>query len=209
MTIITIARKSILLLPLFLLAFANPSLGQTLQIGQAQYALGTLLVVRPDGIEDRLRGRGTLSLFEHDVIRTEGESRGAIELGDGTIRVGLNENTQLQLLSRWEKNHGVTRVVRLKRGQLWVRVAAGTRPVEIETVSGTAIVSNAEVDFRVADDGQSTLSVVQGSVQFATAYGWCTVTAATTSTGALGRGCSANVKSNPQQVSAWSRDLLK
>lgn len=208
MTIVTIARRSVLFLPLFLLVFANPSLGQNPQIGQAQYALGTLLVVRPDGIEDRLRGRGSLSLFEHDIIKTEAGSRAAIELADGA-RISLNENTQLQLLSRWEKNHGVTRVVRLKRGQLWVRVAAGTRPVEIETVSGTAIVSNAEVDFRIADDGQSALSVLQGAVQFATAYGWCTVTAATTSTGALGRGCSANTKSNPQQISAWSRDLLK
>lgn len=208
MTIVTFARRSILFLPLFWLLFASPSHGQNPQIGQAQYALGTLLVVRPDGIEDRLRGRGNLGLFEHDVLKTEAGSRGTVEIGDGT-RVGLNENTQLQLLSRWEKNHGITRVLRLKKGQLSVRVAAATRPVEIETVSGTAIVSNAEVDLRVADDGQSTLSVLQGSVQFATAYGWCTVTAATASTGALGRGCSASAKSNPQQVSAWSRDLLK
>jgi len=191
-----------------MLAFAHRSAGQNLQIGQALFALGTLVVVRPDGIEDRLRGRGAVSLFEHDVLKTEGGSRSTFELSDGT-RVGLNENTQLQILSRWEKAHGVTRVLRLRRGQLWVRSASGSRPVEIETVSGTAIVNNAEIDLRVADDGQSALSVVQGSVQFATAYGWCTVTAATTSTGAIGSGCSANAKNNPQQITAWSRDLLK
>lgn len=207
MRTIHFARQTLILLPLFLLALADRSAGQNLQVGQAQFALGTLVVVRPDGIEDRLRGRGALALFEHDVLKTEAGSRSVIELGDGT-RVGLNENTQLQLLSRWEKNTGITRIVRLRKGQLSVRVAAG-RPVEIETVSGTAVVSNAEIDLRVADDGQSALSVVQGSVQFATAYGWCTVAAGTTSTGALGRGCSANAKSNPQQVSAWSRDLLK
>jgi ferric-dicitrate binding protein FerR (iron transport regulator) len=177
-------------------------------VGQAQYAIGSLLVLRPDGIEDRLRGRGAVNLFEHDILRTAQGDRGLIELGDAA-RIGINENTTLQVLSRWEKNSGTSRILRLKKGQLWLKVAPGGKPIEVETASGTAIVANAEIDIQITDDGESVLSVAQGTVPFATAFGWCTVTAVTMSSGALGRGCSPITKINPQQFAAWSRDLAR
>ena len=149
-----------------------------------------------------------MNVFEHDILRTAQGDRGLIELGDGT-RIGINENTTLQVLSRWEKNRGSSRVLRLKKGQLWLKVAPGGKPIEVETASGTAIVANAEIDLKVSDDGQSTLSVSQGTVPFATAFGWCTVTSAMMSSGALGRGCSPIAKIDPQQFAAWSRDLGK
>src|ERR1700675_2033380 len=36
---------------------------QSAQVGRAQNAIGSLVVVRPDGIEDRLQGKGSLQLF--------------------------------------------------------------------------------------------------------------------------------------------------
>jgi ferric-dicitrate binding protein FerR (iron transport regulator) len=180
---------------------------QNAQMGQAQFAAGSLVVVRPDGIEDRLRGKGALSLFEHDVVRTAQGDRGLLELGDLT-RIGVNENSLLQLLSRWEKSTGTTRIVRLKKGQIWVK-AAGSKSIEIETASGTVVVANAEVDIKVSEDGQSILSVAQGSVPFATSNGWCTVTVSMMSSAAPGRGCSSNAKINPQEIFAWNRDLIK
>jgi ferric-dicitrate binding protein FerR (iron transport regulator) len=149
-----------------------------------------------------------MSLFEYDVLRTDQGSRGLLDFGDG-IQLAMNENTTLSVLSRWEKSNGVTRIARLKTGQLWVRNSSGGKPIEVETSTGTAIVQNAEIDFRVSQDGQSRLTVIQGSVQFATPYGWCTVTASTSSSGARGRGCSPNAKSNVQQAIAWTRDLMK
>ena len=180
---------------------------QNPQVGQAQYSIGTLLALRPDGVEDRLRGKGTLNLFEQDVLRTDPGSRGLISFADG-IRMALNENTTLQILSRWDKANGTTRIVRVKRGEVWVS-STGGKPMEIETSTGTATVQNAEVDFKVAADGQSLLSVIQGNVQFATAYGWCTVTPSTSTSGARGRGCSPFAKVNVQQVLAWSRELVR
>lgn len=195
------------ILGLLLLRDAKVS-AQNPPFGQGQYAVGTLLVVHPDGIEDRLRGRGSVNLFENDLVRTEPGSRGLIDLGDG-VRIGLNENTTLQLLSRWEKANGVTRIVRLKKGQIWIKGPASGKTLEIETASGTAILPNAEVDLKAGEDGQSVLTVVQGTVQFATSNGWCSVVTSTSSSAALGRGCSPNVKANIQQVLAWSRELLR
>jgi hypothetical protein len=74
--------------------------------------------------------------------------------------MALNENTTLQILSRWDKATGITRIVRVKKGEVWVSSMAG-KLIEIETSTGTATVQSAEVDFRVAEDGQSLLSVIR------------------------------------------------
>jgi ferric-dicitrate binding protein FerR (iron transport regulator) len=181
---------------------------QNPQMGQAQFAVGTLLVIHPDGIEDRLRGKGAVNLFEQDVVKTDAGSRALIELADG-IRIALDESTTLILLSRWEKATGVHRIVRLKNGHLWVKGPTGGKTVEVETSSGTAVVQNGEIDIKAGENGQSVLSVTQGTAQFATSYGWCTVAVSTASTGARGRGCGANAPINAQQTLAWSRELLR
>src|SRR5262245_51563974 len=72
--------------------FAATAYGQSNEMGATRNAIGTLVIVRPDGIEDRLRGKGTLKLFEEDVLRTEPASQALVELADG-ITVALNENT--------------------------------------------------------------------------------------------------------------------
>ena len=72
-------------------------------VGTAQNAVGTLVIVRTDGIEHRLQGRGSLPLFEGDVLRTEPASQALIQLRPGTP-VALNENTSIKILSRWDKN---------------------------------------------------------------------------------------------------------
>src|SRR6476660_76716 len=91
----------------FLALPASKSLAQSLQIGLAKNAIGTLLVIRSDGIEDRLRGEGSLQLFEGDVLKTEANGQALIILRDGT-QVALNENTTMKMLSRWEKAKGST-----------------------------------------------------------------------------------------------------
>ena len=181
---------------------------QPAQLGQATFSTGTLVVRRPDGIEDRLRGKGAVILFEQDVLRTESNSQALLDFGDGN-RIGLNENSTVQIFTRWEKTGGFTKIVRAKQGEVWVKTGIGPKPIEVETSTGTAIVQNAEINFKVSENGQSVLSVVQGVVQFATAYGWCEVKASTSSSGARGRGCSAPTNVNAQQVAAWTRDLVR
>ena len=183
-------------------------LAQAIPVGQAQYGIGTLVVVRTDGVEDRLRGRGAVILFEQDIVRTDQASQGLLDLGEG-IRLAMNENTSIQILSRWEKSSGVTKIVRVKKGQVWAKSAAGGKPLEVETATGTAVFQNAEIDFNVSETGQNVLSVIQGTAQFATAFGWCTVNASTSSSGARGRGCSPSAKANVQQVLAWTKELFR
>jgi hypothetical protein len=71
-------------------------------VGAAKNAIGGFTVVRSDGIEEQLEGKGALPLFEGDVLRTEGSSQAMIEFNNG-IQVALNENTMFTILSRWEK----------------------------------------------------------------------------------------------------------
>jgi len=49
----------------------RPAEAQGQPVGTAQNAIGTLVVVRTDGIEHRLQGKGTLPLYEGDALRTE------------------------------------------------------------------------------------------------------------------------------------------
>src|SRR5262249_48802195 len=116
-----------------LLLWSTPLVvAQSLPLGTALNALGALVVVRPDNIEDRLQGQGALQLFEGDVLRTEDASQALIEIKDG-IDVALNANTTLKLFYRWEKARGITRILRLQQGEIWVKTGTGPKPLEVET----------------------------------------------------------------------------
>src|SRR5262245_33566353 len=124
---------------LLLLGGLTPVVAQNALLGTAQTAIGTLVIIRPDNIEDRLQGKGAVQLFEGDVRQTEATSQGLIEVKEG-IEVALNENTILKLLYRWEKANGVTQILRLKQGEVWVKTGPGPKQLEVETPVATAVV---------------------------------------------------------------------
>ncbi len=64
-----------------------------------------------------MRGRGALRIIEGDVPRMDGKGKALIETDEG-IQVALNGDSVVQILSRWEKARGVTRVLRVQRGVL-------------------------------------------------------------------------------------------
>jgi hypothetical protein len=162
----------VLALSLFLAWNVVPVFAQSVQVGTAQNAIGVLVVVRPDGVEDRLQAKGSLQLFEGDVLRTEPASQALIEFKDG-VQLALNENTTFKILSRWEKAKGITRIIRLKQGEIWVKTGEGPKPLEVETPVATAAVRETEFNMKVQEDGQSVLTVIQGIVEFGTAFGTC------------------------------------
>jgi hypothetical protein len=84
---------------------ADRASGQGVEVGAARNAIGTLLVVHPDGIQDRLRGKGLIKLFEEDVLKTEPGSQALIDFTDGVV-LALNQNTTIKLLSRVGKDEG-------------------------------------------------------------------------------------------------------
>ncbi len=185
----------------------RPACAQGQPVGTAQNAVGTLVVVRTDGIEHRLQGKGSLPLFEGDVLRTEAASQALILLRPSTP-VALNEKTSLKILSRWDKNvggNGTIRILRLSRGEVWARAGSGERQLEVETPASVASARDAEIDLKVADDGQSTLTVMQGTADFATPFGQCSVRVGTASIGARGAGCTAPQPANAAAAAGWKQ----
>jgi hypothetical protein len=183
---------------------ADRAAAQGVPVGTAQNAVGTLVVVRTDGIEHRLQGRGSLPLFEGDVLRTEAASQALIQLRPG-IPVALNERTTLKILSRWDKTGGTMRILRVRRGGVWAKTGDGARQLEIESPAAVAAARDAEIDMKVAEDGQSSLTVVQGTAELGTPFGVCTVRGGTASVGARGAGCTAPQPANVAAAVSWKQ----
>ena len=101
---------------------------QSPSAGMVENVLGTLIVVRPDGIEERAQGKTALPLFEWDTVKTEAASQALIGLADG-IQVAVNENSVFKVLARWEKAKGFTRIIRLQQGEMWFKDGRGTEAV--------------------------------------------------------------------------------
>lgn len=186
----------------------TPVMAQNALLGTTQSANGTLVVIRPDQIEDRLQGQGALQLYEGDVLRTEAASQALITIKEG-IEVALNENTTLKLLYRWEKAKGTTEILRLKQGEIWVKTGPGPKPLEVETPVATAAVTGTEFDIKVQDDGQTTLTVIQGTVEFGTAFGTCPIRTSTISYGVRGKRCTKPQPVDVGPARAWLQGLGK
>ena len=180
------------------------ALAQGVPVGTAQNATGTLVVVRTDGIEHRLQGRGSLPLFEGDVLRTEPGSQAFLQLRPG-MPVALNEKTSLKILSRWDKSAGTIRILRVSQGEVWAKAGDGARQIEIETPAAVAAARDAEIDLKVAEDGQSALTVVQGTAEFGTPFGTCAVRGGAASVGARGAACTAPQPTNAQAAVGWKQ----
>jgi len=177
---------------------------QTVQVGTAQNAIGTLVVVRPDGVQERLQGKGSLKLFENDVLMTDPASQALIEFKEG-IQVALNENTSFKILSRWEKDKPVTRILRLKHGEVWAKTGEGPKALEVETPVATASVRETEFNLKVQADGQSVLTVIQGIVEFGTPFGTCPIRPSTISYGVRGKKCTKPAPTDVAPATSWVR----
>ena len=197
-----------LIVSLLLLGGYTPVVAQSALLGTTQSAIGTLVVIRPDKIEDRLQGQGTLQLYEGDVLRTESASQALIEVKEG-IEIALNENTTLKLLYRWEKTKGTTQILRLKQGEIWVKTGPGPKQLEVETPVAAAVVRETEFTIKVQDDGQTTLTVIQGIVEFGTAFGTCPIRTSTASYGVRGKRCTKPEQVDVRPARAWLQGLGK
>lgn len=183
------------------------ALTATIQVGTAVQAVGNLVVVRADGIEERLEGKGSLPLYEGDMVKTDSAAEGLLEFAEG-IQVAVNENTAFTILSRWEQAKGVTRVLRLKQGELWVKTIEGPKRFEVETPVATAAIRETEFDIKVQPDGETTLTVVQGIVEFGTAFGTCPIKPSTISHGVRGKKCTKPAPTDVRQAISWTSAIV-
>ena len=202
------SARALLLVLLWLPLTASAA---NLIVGVAKNAIGTLLVTHGDGVEERLRGKGALTLYEGDVLSTGADSRAMVELRDGT-RVGFDFGTRARLLTRWENGKDDTRILRLEKGALWVKTDANAKPLEVETPVASAAFnteSNGATEFvmETLDDGNSMLSVIEGVVPFGTAFGICPIKPATVSYAVQGKKCTKPVALDTKRASAWTAKL--
>ncbi len=169
-------------------------------------AIGDFTVFRTDGIQEQLEGKGTLPLYEGDRVKTGSGSQALIEFTNG-IQVALNENSDFLILSRWENDKGFTRILRLATGEVWVKTMGGPKPLEIETPVATAAVKETEFDIKVLPDGQTTLTVVEGIVEFGTAFGTCPIKTSTISYGNRGKKCTKPAPVDVAPNVAWAQGI--
>lgn len=173
--------------------------------GFAENAIGTLVVVRIDGVQERLQGAGRVPLFEGDVLNTDVGSQAVVKFREG-VKVALNEETSLRVISRWVKDKALTRIIRMSRGEVWVTTSGdGPVPFEVETPVATAAIEGTEFDLKVQEDGQSVLTVVSGIVKFGTAFGTCPIKPGTISYGVRGKKCTKPAPTDVQKALEWTK----
>ncbi|MDR4495167.1 MAG: FecR family protein [Nitrospirales bacterium] len=175
-------------------------------VANAVNAIGEFTVYRTDGIQEQLEGKGSLPLFDGDTVKTGTGSQALLEFSNG-IQVALNENTEFLILSRWEEAKGFTRILRLSTGEVWVKTMGGPKPLEIETPVATAAVKQTEFDIKVQPDGQTTLTVVEGIVEFGTAFGTCPIRTSTISYGNRGKKCTKPAPFEVASNVAWTQGI--
>lgn len=208
----TLDAVGLRLLPAFLLATALLADGpvafaQLAQIGKAENALGTLTVKRADGRVDQLKGKGSLPLYEGDECKTERAGKAFIRLADGT-QVAMNEDTTFLVQVRREKARGVTRIFKLLVGEMWLKTAEPV-PIEVETPVATAAIKGTEFNIQVQPDGKSTLTVIEGIVEFGTPFGTCPIRTSTVSFGERGKKCTKPAPIDPSPAIAWIADVVQ
>jgi hypothetical protein len=198
------AHTAAILFMTFSLMIGGPvlALAQSAPVGTATNAIGELVIVRTDGVQQRLQGKGNIPLYEGDVLRTDSSSQALIEFTEG-IQVALNENTSFRLLSRWEKDKPTTRILRLKQGEVWAKTSGGPKLFEVETPVATAAVKETEFNLKVQDDGQSILTVIEGVVQFGTPFGTCPIRTDTISYGVRGKKCTKPAATDAKAARSW------
>lgn len=188
------------------LSLSAPARADNVPIGTATNAVGTLVIIRTDGVQQRLQGKGNVPLYEGDVLKTDASSQALITFSEG-IEVALNENTSFKLLSRWEKDKPMVRILRLKEGEVWAKTAGGPKRFEVETPVATAAVKETEFNLKVQEDGQSILTVIEGVVQFGTPFGTCPIRTDTISYGVRGKKCTKPAASDAKAAKAWTDGL--
>jgi ferric-dicitrate binding protein FerR (iron transport regulator) len=188
--------------------FPGSGFAEVLPVATGKNAIGTLLVDRSDGIEDRLRGEGALQIFEGDVLKTEDNGQAMIVLRDGT-QVALNENTTLRMLNRWERDKSGTPILRMNQGEVWMKIDKAPKPVEIETPVAVAATTDAELNLKVFADGQSVLTTITGLVEFGTAFGTCPIRTGSISYGKRGERCTKPQATDSKTAMAWTQAVVK
>jgi FecR-like protein len=196
------------LLASVLLFAAAVAHAQSVSVGVAKNAIGELKIIRSDGRSEILRGPGALPLYPGDKLHTGPGAKALIEFHDGT-RCALNGGTEFAIQQRWQREAGITRVLRMVIGEIWVKTGIQPVALEVETPVASASVKGTEFVMKVAPGGRSELTVVEGLVEFGTAFGTCPIRGGTMSVGESGKKCTKPVPAEVAPVLGWVEEIAR
>jgi tetratricopeptide (TPR) repeat protein len=149
-----------------------------------------------------------------DIIRTLAQSRAVILLADET-QMKLNGNTTLELRSVRQSSSLITRIAQtsaaqgdqsllnLSTGQVWLRSRLKPANVRVNTPSVTAAIRGTEFDLKVADDGESTLTTLEGLVDFRNEQGAVLVASGEQARARIGQAPTKTVLLRPRDAVQW------
>ncbi|HEY3128310.1 MAG TPA: TonB-dependent receptor [Acidobacteriota bacterium] len=149
-----------------------------------------------------------------DVVRTGPQSRAVILLADET-QLKLNANTQLQLAAVRQSSNLLVRVAQagaradqsilnLSSGEAWLRSKKTPAAISVRTPTVTAAIRGTEFDLRVALDGESVVTVLEGSVDYRNDLGFVFVNAGEQGRARRGQAPTKTVILNPRDAVQWT-----
>jgi hypothetical protein len=112
--------------------------------------IGQVIIQRTNGLTEISQVPGSFPLHEGDWVQAGVNSLAMLEVA-GEMQVVMNESTEFLLLSRWESGTGLTWILRLKEGELWVRSKREPIRFEVETSVGTVAVDETKHRDRALD----------------------------------------------------------
>jgi len=147
-------------------------------------------------------------------IRTGDQSRAVLLLADET-QLKINSNSIVHLNAVKQSSNLLARVVQsgtqsdqsilnLSRGQVWLRSKKKPVDLKIATPAVTAAIRGTEFDLKVAEDGESVVSVIEGSIDFSNDQGSVLVGSREQGRARIGQAPSKSVLLNPEDAVQWT-----
>lgn len=147
------------------------------------------------------------------AIRTGPQSRAVVLLADET-QIKLNSSTELVIKEVRQVSNLLTRVVAqaakdqstmsLVKGEAWLRAKLKPVNASVSTPAVTAAIRGTEFDIKVADDGETLTTVLEGSVDLRNEQGFVLVNSGEQGRARVGQAPTKTVLLNPQDAVQWT-----
>ncbi len=148
------------------------------------------------------------------TVRTGADSRAVLLLVDET-QLKVNSNTAIQLTGvraattlfqrvALAANRSQESVISVAQGQVWLRARTSPANVKVTTPAVTAAIRGTEFDLSVAADGESVLTVLEGSVDFRNDLGAVLVGSGEQGRVRVGQAPTKSILVNPTDAVQWT-----
>jgi tetratricopeptide (TPR) repeat protein len=147
------------------------------------------------------------------AIRTGPQSRAVVLLADET-QIKLNASSELVIKEVRQASNLFTRVVAqaakdqstlsLVKGEAWLRAKLKPVNASVSTPAVTAAIRGTEFDIKVADDGETFTTVLEGSVDMRNDQGFVLVNSGEQGRARVGQAPTKTVILNPQDAVQWT-----